>query len=609
MIEIKKIRDMAGLRNYEERYIICGIFIFAFIIRILYLNQIKNSPFFDCLQLDSLYYDMWAGNLLKTGWVDSSIFCGSPLYLYFLATAYKVFGHNIFLTTLIQHILGAFSCVIIYLIGEKIFNKAVGIVAALIMSAYSIFIFHEGILAPDSIALFLISLATLALLCAMEKPSFKIFFFSGLLWGLSVFTRANILPLVILIWIFAIFKEKKKAIVFILAFISGIVIIIAPITVKNFLMTKEFVIVAHHGGENFYIGNNPEADGRNKQPSFVNPTPFREHEDFRREASRITGYSLNYPQSSRFWFREGIGFIKTRPLQFLELLFKKSCYFFFSRYEAPDNDSSFYFFKRYSGLLNMLDFGFIAPLCLLGMVLALKDFRKSFLIYLITLSYSASIIMFFVISRYRLPVVQFFILFASYGIYWIFDQARKRRFRHLLSCVVIAGALFFLINREDIKPDFSQDYLSLGNVYLQKGQYNNSLEAYKKSLFLNYKHAPFAYNGMGNIFYARKLYNQALFMYSKALLLDPDCAEYHFNIGTVYYKQGLWDKALLKFKRAIELNALYSEAHYNLGMVYYKKRLHEKAINEFKEAIKIDPDHIKASYALNLADREKMLQQ
>jgi len=604
MIDIKKIRDMAGLRNCKERYIICGIFIAAFIIRILYLNQIKNNPFFGCLQLDSLYYDMWAGKLLKMGWVDSSVFCGSPLYLYFLAGVYKIFGHNIFLTTLIQHALGAFSCVIVYLIGEKIFSRAVGIIAGLIMSVYSVVIFHEGILTPDSLALFLISLATFTLLYAVEKPGFKTFFFSGLLWGLSVFTRANILPLVILVWIFAIFKEKKKAIIVILAFISGIAVVISPITVKNFLMTGEFVIVAHHGGENFYIGNNPDSDGRNKQPLFINPTPFREHEDFRREAGRITGESLSYPQSSRFWFKEGLGFIKARPLQFLELLFKKSRYFFFSRYEAPDNDSSFYFFKRYSGLLNMLDFGFIAPLCLLGMALALKDFRKSFLIYLITLAYSASVIIFFVISRYRLCVVPFFILFASYGIYWIFDQARKRRFRRLLSCAVILGALFFLINKEDIRPDFSQDYLSLGNVYLQKKQYNNSLEAYKKSLSLNYKHASFAYSGMGNVFYARKLYHQALFMYSKALLLDSDCAEYYFNIGTVYYKQGLWDKALLEFKRAIELNASYSEAHYNLGMVYYKKRLYEEAIYEFKEAIKIDPNHIKAGYALNLTERE-----
>jgi len=606
MIDIKKIRDAAGLRNYKERYIIWGIFILAFIIRILYLNQIKNTPFFGCLQLDPLYYDIWAEKLLKIGWVDSSVFCGSPLYLYFLAAVYKVFGHNIFLATLIQHVLGAFSCVIIYLIGKKIFSRAIGIIAGLIMSAYSVFIFHEGILSPDSMALFLISLATLSLLYAVEKPGFKAFFFSGLLWGLSVFTRANILPLVILVWIFAVFKEKKKAAIFILAFISGIAVISAPITIKNFLMTGEFVIVAHHGGENFYIGNNPDSDGRNKQPSFVNPTPFREHEDFRREAGRITGESLSYPQSSRFWFREGLCFIKANPSQFLELLFKKSRYFFFSRYEAPDNDSSFYFFKRYSGLLNMLDFGFIAPWCLFGMMLALKDFKKLSLIYFIVLSYSVSIIIFFVISRYRLPVVQFFILFASYGIYWMFDQARKRRFRRLLSCAVILGALSFLINKEDIKPDFSQDYLSLGSAYLRKEQYNDSLEAYKKSLFLNYKHASFAYSGMGNVFYARKLYNQALFMYTKALLLDLDCAEYHFNIGTVYYKQGLWSNALLKFKRAIELNAFYPEAHYNLGMVYYKKRLYEEAIHEFKEAVKIDPGHIKAGYAINLADKERL---
>ena len=197
MVNVKKIRDVIGPYDYREKYIICAIFIFAFIIRILYLNQIKNNPLFDNLTLDPLYYDTWAKNLLITRWVGSGLFCRNHLYPYFLATIFRIFGHNLFLVRLFQHVLGSFSCVIIYLIGKKLFNKTVGIIAMFIMSIYSLFIFYESVLVPATLFLFLISLGTLLLISAVERGSFKILFFSGVVWSLSLLTQISILPLFI----------------------------------------------------------------------------------------------------------------------------------------------------------------------------------------------------------------------------------------------------------------------------------------------------------------------------------------------------------------------------------------------------------------------------
>ena len=74
----------------------------------------------------------------------------------------------------------------------------------------------------------------------------------------------------------------------------------------------------------------------------------------------------------------------------------------------------------------LISFAFICPLALLGMWLAKKISPKNLLLLLFILAYGFSVVIFFVTSRYRLPVVPIMIIFASSAIWQLLENFKKR---------------------------------------------------------------------------------------------------------------------------------------------------------------------------------------
>ena len=59
---------------------------------------------------DSRSYDLWAQEIARGHWLGDRVFYQAPLYPYFLATLYWLFGHHLFMIRVVQIILGATSC-------------------------------------------------------------------------------------------------------------------------------------------------------------------------------------------------------------------------------------------------------------------------------------------------------------------------------------------------------------------------------------------------------------------------------------------------------------------------------------------------------------------
>ena len=74
-------------------------------------------------------------------------------------------------------------------------------------------------------------------------------------------------------------------------------------------------------------------------------------------------------------------------------------------------------YAEYSWPLRLLGwfghFGVLVPLALLGMILSWRDRKRLAILYAMTGVYAASVLMFYVFARYRLPLVPFFMLFAA----------------------------------------------------------------------------------------------------------------------------------------------------------------------------------------------------
>jgi tetratricopeptide (TPR) repeat protein len=321
-----------------------------------------------------------------------------------------------------------------------------------------------------------------------------------------------------------------------LALTLGTVVVVAPVTLRNWIVSKELVLLTTGGGEVFFIGNNADANGLYVPPPFVRPDPKFEHADFIDRGSEIAGHPLSPMQSSWFWFREGVRFIADSPLQWLSLEGRK-LFFFWNWYELPDN-LDYAVLQWFSPLLRGLNvvwppqdwpapalpagggvwmqtrahlystFGLLAPLGFLGMVVSWRRRRDLSPLYVLLFGYMGTVLLFFNFSRFRVPVVPILALFAAAGIFAL-GRALYRAARWARALVRRSGALaergrellpkrtewvavgvfvagFAVVNLEyprGVVPAIEQALL-IGNAYYGQGEAKKAQQSYMTGLIL-----------------------------------------------------------------------------------------------------------------------------
>jgi len=582
------------------------VFALAFLVRFVYLNQIRSSlPFFSAPIMDEEYHDNWAKEIAGGDWIGKEPFFRAPLYIYLLASVYKIFGHGYFIPRFFQIILGSLSCVLVFLIAKKLFNQTVGIISGAVASFYAMLIFYDGELLLETLTIFLDLAVVYLLIHTHEKSSLKRWFVCGIVLGLSTIARPNVLIFIpfVLVWMWVAFKEKLHFKTFLLRWgilCLGILIFIFPVTLRNYLVGKDLVLISWQGGYNFYLGNNAEASGWSATAKQFDETWWGGYYDAIRLAEQETGQKLKPSQISNFWYKKGVDFILSQPLDWLKLMGRKILYFW-KGYEIPNN-VDMYFFREFSSLFNLLlgkvfiylPFGLIGPLSLLGMAIGLKKWRNYLLIYLFILSYMASIVIFFVCSRFRMPVIPFLIIFASFSLWWLINKIEHKGKFSVAVFLIVLLILFFGLNTERAKVVGDQslmDHFSLGTIYKDSGKLDLAIREYEITLQRYPNFAP-AHNNLGNIYSDQGKTDLAIEEFNKAIQSDPTFDKSYFNLAIVYHRQGNLDTAIEYYSKAIKISPHFELAHLNLANVYYQKGLKEKAQEEWKKVLELNPNNL-----------------
>ncbi len=634
------------MRKFLEKEVcfVLALFIFAFLIRFAYLNQIKSSPLFDAPLLDTKYHDQWAQAILKGQDFEKGVFFRAPLYPYFLASVYKIFGRNFYLVRLIQFLIGSLSCVLVYLIGKRIFNPRVGRIAGLIASLYGILIYFEGELLIPVLIVFLDLALVLALLWAKAKPSYAGWIAYGGILGLSALARPNILlvGVAFFFWILFYFSQGtarparravfdpeaqtrrepgqktrsgkntgwryRTSLLYAVCFACGAILIVSPITLRNYIKGDDFVLIASQGGMNFYVGNNPQADGVSAYLPGARSTWQGLKGDATAMAEEAMQKKLKPSQVSRFWYGKGIKFIKDRPLDFLSLLLRKLALFWNGN--ELTNNRDIYFFKSQAGVLNALvwkfviffPFGIVCPLALLGMALSYRQIRDTLLLLLFIFIYMFSIVIFFVTARFRVPIIPLLIIFSAYALNWFLVKTKEKRVSALGKGLVVLALIAIPLNLnipgyETLGVGWS--HFNLGNAYSEKGDITNAIKEYE--LAINYDPTlGNAHLTLGELYKQQGSYTQALEEFEKALFQGADSATVLRNRGIVYYNLGLRNKAEEDYRLSVALRHSDYFSHYLLGGIYLDKGMWQQAITEQELALKYNPEFGPSYYELGL---------
>ncbi len=546
---------------------VAALGVLALGLRLAYVWQVAGTPLVAPEELDPGFYYNWAKQIAAGSWLGTQPFVQSPLYAYLLGFLMKVIGSDVGRILVVQSVAGCGTVLLTYVAGRRLFGHLHGLLAGLLIALYGPFIFFEGMvmktfLSPLLTILLLIVLDTAREASAAEAHASAAeahaaspderpaggragwrFGLAGVVYGLTTLDRDNFIVLAPALALLALWMGGGGATRAGLragmraagAFTLGTVLMVAPVTLRNWVVSKEFVLLTTGGGEVFFIGNNEDANGLYVPPPFVRPDPKYEHADFIARASEISGRSLSPMQSSWFWFRQGMQFITEEPLAWCRLLARKMVHFW-NVYELPDN-LDYSILQIFSPLLGFLNqafpppgwptpslpagagwlpvrlhlystFGTVAPLGLLGILLTRRAWRRLVPAYALLFGYMATVLLFFNFARFRVPVVPILALFAAEGLGALGRYLRRagglavafvgrsgdmvRRARALRPGREQAAAILLLlaslsaVNAElprGVVPAIEQA-LTIGNAYYAQVEPEKALRSYTTGLIL-----------------------------------------------------------------------------------------------------------------------------
>ncbi|HLC95257.1 MAG TPA: glycosyltransferase family 39 protein, partial [Patescibacteria group bacterium] len=346
-------------------FVLIGV---ATLVRLGYIAFLARYEILRLPILDAEYYVEWATNIIQHGWLGERIFFTEPLYAYLLALFLKIFGEHTWLPAMLglQFVLGALFPVLLFAVGTKLFSRSIGIVAGLIAALYGPFVFYDGLLLKTSLEVYSIPLFLLVFWHAMEHPKTRTFVFAGLMLGVIALIKGNVLIFVPLACLFIFFFLEpfvlQRRLLFIGAFVMGVIACIAPITLRNYLVGQDIVPTNYSIGLVLYQGNWWGGDGSTARvPSFLRPHPKYEERDAVGMAESYQGHVLKPSEVSRFWMSKTLAEITDAPNHFLATLWHKVLLLL--NYREYSDNYSYAFYRSYIPFLWILPGYFFVILC------------------------------------------------------------------------------------------------------------------------------------------------------------------------------------------------------------------------------------------------------
>jgi len=572
------------------------LFVVALAVRFVYLFHLEhNSPVAHILIHDSALFNHLAHKILAGHLVLDNVFYISPLYSYFLALVYAIFGDSFTVVRVVQFVLGSLGVVVLFDLARRYIPRGAAFAAALYAALYAPFLFFEGSILGTSVSLFLLLLAVWLATLYRDRPAGWVAFLSGFALGLGSTGRPNALLIAFALgpafWSWA--KQKRRWLPVLVWFV-GVSIPVGATVLHNYLAGHDFVVLTSHGGINFYIGNHKGASGVWEAPEGMEASVSAINlEEATRVAEEHVGHPLKPSQVSTYWYKRSLQYITHHPVDWL-LLTARKLILFFDPYEVPLN-FEYAFHQQFSWLLRipLTNFAFLMPFAVLGLVLAWPERRRFALLYGVVGLYTLSVVLFFVSGRYRLMIVPYFIIFGVYGALKLGEAWQKRtRWAAWASLGFVAFLSFSLYSawKQTQEANFGNEYYNLCVAHLNEGHVEDAIYWGRKAIIADPTIVNAHYN-LGLALYKRGNYREATKAFEYVVKLDSTEASAWGNLGGLYLLAGKIQKALKSLRRAIALDSTNVTVWLNLGRAYYELGDYEKAWSAWVKALELDPEN------------------
>lgn len=395
---------------------------------------------------DQISYNTLAQNVLagKGFSFDEPWWPGTPaheptahwsfLYTLYLAVVYLIFGYHPLVARLIQAVLGALLCLQVYRLGRRLAGPHVGLVAAGIVAVYAYLVYYAAALMTETFYILAIMLALNVSLDLEQHPSPQRWAILGLAIGIAALLRQTILLFlpVLLLWLWwkatrpegpkeskgpeesdvpsgtsgtsgtsrsYVVVGRSSFVVGLLITLAVIAALIAPWTVRNYLVYHTFLPLNSNVGFALYWAAHPD--------HYAAPFP-----------PEVAG--LNEAQKSNALLRYAIRhLVLEHPGRYLWLSLSQVKEFF-QFWPSPESG-------LVSNLARVLSFGICLPFMIHGLFLSFRRWRAWMLCYLFLIVHSLVHIFSMADIRYRLPMDPILIVFAGLSIVHLATEILPQR--------------------------------------------------------------------------------------------------------------------------------------------------------------------------------------
>lgn len=540
------------------------------LLRLAHLVAVRDAPFIGQLALDSQEYDRWARAIAAGDWLGSAPFFQAPLYPYLVAVVYRLFSAAPLAVYLLQIAAAVLGCWALVRAGEELAGPRAAGAAGLLFALYTPFWFYDVQLMKESFAVSAACLLLLLLLKARASDRPSLWLGVGLVAAFLALLRENMLLVVPLLLLPTWRERTGKEWVFALRrsglLLLGLTLPLLVVASRNAALGGGFLPTTSQGGVNFWIGNNPSADGTYRPLVPGKQVPSYEREGARILAEQAVGRPLAADEVSGYWLRRSLAWARAEPVAFVRLQFAKLG-LYWDGYEWPDA-VDYYWMKTISRPLALpgLEWSAAALLALWGLLLERRRLAVWAPVLLFEVGWMLSVVAFFVFSRYRLPAVPGLLLLAAIPVARAaeaFGRGERRKSGAMWAGVAI---LWLAPHVPGYPPRVDLVEFNLGRLAEERGDPAAAAVHYERTLAADPENLSATLN-LGTLAARAGDYAAARSRFEVAVALAPDSDDAHANLGGALLALGDLPGAERELARALELNPENRFARHNLEVL------------------------------------------
>ena len=316
-----------------------------------------------------------------------------------------------------QALLDVLACALLFLIGCRLFDRSVGLLAALGYALFPALVIVPSQISAIGLFVFLLLLFVWLLIRAEESERMVDIGVAGLVFGLTVLARAQFILFLPAVWLWMMGLKGRGALGLLAVFTCCAVLPLVPWTWRNAEALGVATPLTTSGGRNLWEAYGDGAVGTHS--SYAYP-PYTPPEALTGALDRLP-HGPTYEVAVDSVYRAfAVDALREDPGRAVRLSLRKAWLYWI--YFGGDA-------IRYPGARSpafWLPWLLMLPFFVMGLVVSARRApRRHAFLYLYLLGQTAIVMAFFVLPRYRIEIIPVALLFAAQGLTWGWTRIRS----------------------------------------------------------------------------------------------------------------------------------------------------------------------------------------